>query len=122
MMTTVQKPLEKELIKRLVDEFQPEVIYLFGSRAWGKARTSSDYDLLIVVSDSNQSPVARAVRAQRSLRGLMAPVDVLIKTRAEFDRSRQVYASLDAEVYEKGKILYARENRPGQKLVGQSIY
>jgi predicted nucleotidyltransferase len=36
-----------EIVRRLIAEFQPERIYLFGSRARGDAGPDSDYDLLM---------------------------------------------------------------------------
>lgn len=38
-----------ELVRRLVNAFQPERVYLFGSRARDEADASSDYDLLMVL-------------------------------------------------------------------------
>ena len=105
-METVSSQLKKEVIRRLVKEFQPEAIYLFGSHTKGTSTEGSDLDIMIIVRDSSQTPAQRATRAQRSLRGLLVPVDVLVKTQAEFDRYRSVYASLEAEIAEEGELLY----------------
>jgi predicted nucleotidyltransferase len=35
-----------EIVQRLVDEFHPERIILFGSHAWGTPTNDSDIDLL----------------------------------------------------------------------------
>jgi len=43
--------------ERLVAEFQPEEIYLFGSRAWGVPRSDSDVDLMVIVPHSDERPV-----------------------------------------------------------------
>jgi predicted nucleotidyltransferase len=40
-----------EIVRRLVDAYQPERIYLFGSWARGEQNADSDYDLLVVVPD-----------------------------------------------------------------------
>ena len=45
MQTTAEDVLP-EIIRRLVDEFDPEEIILFGSRAWGEPKPDSDYDLM----------------------------------------------------------------------------
>jgi hypothetical protein len=47
-----------------------------------------------------------AMRTYRCLRGLLTPVDVLVKTRSEVERFRHVYASLESEILERGKVLY----------------
>ena len=106
MIKTIAVTTRKEIIRRLVGEFEPEAIYLFGSYAWGKPTPESDLDLLVIIPESNQRPIERFQRAQRSLRGVRASVDVLVKTRAEFDYFRPVKASLEAQIFEKGKLIY----------------
>ena len=108
-MKTIPSGLRKEMIQRLVDEFHPETIYLFGSHAWGKPEAGSDIDLLVVVKTSRQRPIRRAARAQRSLRGIKASVDVLVKTSKEFEKYIPVKASLEAQITRQGKLLYGRK-------------
>lgn len=105
-MKTIPKGTLEEILSRLVKEFRPERIILFGSHAWGTPDENSDLDLLVIVSESDLRPVQRAVRAYRCLRGLNVPKDILVKTRAEVERMRRVYASLECEVLERGKVLY----------------
>jgi predicted nucleotidyltransferase len=108
-MRTIPSNVRKEVIRHLVDEFHPETIYLFGSHAWGKPTADSDMDLLVIVSRSRQKPIQRAVRAQHSLRGVKASVDVLVKTRKEFERYANVKASLEAQISREGKLMYGRK-------------
>ena len=103
-----------EIVERLATEFEPEEIYVFGSRAWGEPSEGSDLDLLIIISDSDQQPTERASRAYRCLRGVMEPVDILVKTRAEVDRYQGVRASLLHRILERGKRVYGR----GKALAG----
>lgn len=112
-MRTIPSSVRKEVVRRLVDEFHPEMTYLFGSHAWGKPNDESDMDLLVIVARSRQKPIQRAVRAQRSLRGVKAPVDVLVKTRKEFERYTAVKASLEAQITREGKLLYGRKAHAG---------
>lgn len=108
-MNSIPVGLRKEMIQRLVDEFQPETIYLFGSHAWGNPEMGSDIDLLVIVTSSRQKPVHRAARAQRSLHGVKAPIDVLVKTRKEFEKYIPVKASLEAQITRQGRLLYGRK-------------
>lgn len=112
-MITIPSTLRKEVVGRLVAEFNPETIYLFGSHAWGKPDAESDMDLLVIISTSRQKPTRRAARAQRSLRGIKAAVDVLVKTRKEFERYISVTASLEAQITREGKLLYGRKAHTG---------
>jgi len=108
-MQQIPSDLRNEMIQRLVDEFNPETIYLFGSHAWGSPEIGSDIDLLVIVKTSRQKPIQRAARAQRSLRGIKAPIDVLVKTRGEFEKYVPVKASLEAQIMREGKLLYGRK-------------
>ena len=105
-MKIVSNDLLAEMTRRLVAEFQPEQIILFGSHAWGTPNEDSDVDLLVIVSRSDEKPAQRAIRGYRCLRGLMVPTDILVKTHAEVERFLHVYASLECEILERGKVLY----------------
>ncbi len=105
-MKSISTDLLEEMTRRLVAELQPEQIILFGSHAWGKPDEDSDVDLLVIVPGSDDKPTGRAMRAYRCLRGLLVPADILVKTRSEVERFRRVYASLESEILERGKVLY----------------
>jgi uncharacterized protein len=94
------------MVDRLVAEFHPEQIILFGSRAWGEPDEDSDVNLFVIVPDSDEPAREQSHRAYRCASGLGLPVDVLVRTRSQVDRYRTVYASLDCEVLERGKVLY----------------
>jgi predicted nucleotidyltransferase len=79
---------------------------LFGSHAWGNPNEGSDLDLLVVVSESDESPVRRAQRAHKCLKGMSIAKDILVKTRAELERFRHVRSSLEAEILEHGRLIY----------------
>ena len=108
-MQEVSTLLLQEITHRLVDEFRPEQIILFGSRAWGKPDEDSDLDLLVIVSQSDLPPTQRAMRAHWRLQGLNVPKDILVRTRAEVERFRDVQASLEHQIFAKGIVLYERQ-------------
>lgn len=95
-----------EITSRLVDEFQPEEVILFGSYAWGTPDDDSDIDLYVVVASSDEPEVVRDARAHRRLSGLRAPKDVLVRTRADYDRFRVVRASLEWRIEREGRPLH----------------
>ena len=43
-------PILDEIVERLVAAYQPQRIYLFGSKARGDAGPDSDYDLMVIVN------------------------------------------------------------------------
>ncbi|MBA4370648.1 MAG: DNA polymerase III subunit beta [Coriobacteriaceae bacterium] len=98
--------LLREATSRLVAEFHPEQVYLFGSRAWGRPTRDSDYDFMVIVAESDETPARRASRAYRVLWGIEASKDVLVKTRAEFEKYVDVRASLEHRIRERGRLLH----------------
>jgi len=116
-MRTISTDILDEVVARLVREFDPDGILLFGSHAWGQPDAGSDLDLLVIVPESDERPPRRATRAHRCLRGLDVPVDVLVRTRSEIDRVARVPASLEADILDRGSLLYGRgETRTGPGL------
>jgi predicted nucleotidyltransferase len=97
-----------EMTSRLVEAFQPERIYLFGSTARGDASSDSDYDLMIVVANSNEPQYRRSQAAHRVLAGFNRAKDVLVWTREEFDKRTHLVASLPATILREGVLLYER--------------
>ena len=105
-MKTITQDLLDEVTGRLTAEFQPEEIYLFGSHARGTATSESDFDLMVIVSTSDERVIRRDHRAQRCLGRLPVSADVLVRTRSEVNRVRNVRGSLTEEVLRCGRKLY----------------
>jgi predicted nucleotidyltransferase len=105
-MESVSQELLQDAVERLVQEFRPEAIYLFGSHAWGTPDADSDLDFFVVVPESDEPPIKRAQRGHRCLRGLGKPKDVLVHTRSEVDRFKHLRASLSHQVLHQGRKLY----------------
>lgn len=105
-MKTLDKLLLETATRRLVAEFQPEQVWLYGSHAWGHPHEDSDVDLLVVVPHSDETPIRRSQRAHRCLRGLRMPKDVLVETRQEVERVRGLATSLENTILTRGRRLY----------------
>lgn len=105
-MKTLDAILLQTATQRLVTEFQPEQIWLYGSHAWGNPHDDSDVDLLVVVPHSDETPIHRSQRAHRCLRGLRMPKDVLVETRQEVDRVKGLKTSLENIILTRGRRLY----------------
>ena len=103
----IEDPVLAEAVRRLVEAFHPERIYLFGSRAQGEAGPDSDYDLLVVVPDS-APPEHRSSRlAYEALWGTGTAADVLVWTREAFESRLHLRASLPSTILSEGRLLYA---------------
>jgi predicted nucleotidyltransferase len=103
----ISDPRLAEVVKRLIDAYSPERIYLFGSAARGEAGPDSDYDLLLVVPDDAAPERKRSKLAYERLWGTGTAVDVLVWTKSSFDRRVHLPASLPATIIREGKLLHA---------------
>jgi len=95
-----------EIVRRLVDAYRPERIYLFGSIARGDPGPDSDYDLLVVVPDDAKPEQRDSDLAYRVLRGTGIAADVIVWTRSGFEGRRHVVTSLPAIVLREGDLIH----------------
>ena len=96
-----------EIVRRLVEAYQPERVYLFGSKARGDAGVDSDYDLMVVVPEDAPAERRRSRLAYEVLWGTGTAADVLVWTRQRFEDRLHVRASLPATVMREGRLLHA---------------
>jgi uncharacterized protein len=100
-------PVLAEIVRRLVEMFDPDRIYLFASKARDDAGPDSDYDLMVVVSEASEPGYRLAQRADGALRGLGTAADILVWAREAFDRRLHLKASLPSIISREGRLLYA---------------
>ncbi|TSC68356.1 MAG: DNA polymerase subunit beta [Parcubacteria group bacterium Gr01-1014_66] len=98
----------REVTERIVAEFQPEKIILFGSYAWGEPGPDSDVDLLIVKkTDRSTREVAREIDGSIFPRPF--PIDFIVYTRHELEekinRDRNLFLE---DIVRNGKVLYSQ--------------
>lgn len=90
---------------RIVRDFDPLQIILFGSRARGDAHAHSDVDLLVVFSElTNKRKTAVDIR--RVLSDLPISKDILVATPEELARQRDQVGSVLRYAQREGKVLY----------------
>lgn len=106
-LAEISDPRLADAVRRLVDALHPRQIYIFGSQARGDASEDSDFDLMVVVDDSDEPQYRRAQYAYGFLYGVGIPLDVFVYTREEFDWLVPAAASLPAAVQREGRLLYA---------------
>jgi predicted nucleotidyltransferase len=100
-------PALTEVLRRLVDAYRPQRVYLFGSVARGDAGPDSDYDILVIVPDDSPAERRRSRLAYEVLWGTGTAADVLVWTASQFDSRVHLAASLPATVIREGKLLHA---------------
>jgi len=98
----------KKVTAKIVKEYKPEKIILFGSHAWGKPHLDSDVDLFIV-KKSRKRQIDRMRELRMKLIGNnFPPMDILIYTPKELSRRLAIGDFFVREIIEKGKVLYGK--------------
>jgi predicted nucleotidyltransferase len=95
-----------ELCDRIVREFQPERIILFGSYAYGQPAPDSDVDLLVILPFEGKN-------FRKSLEILNRtnprfPIDLLARRPDDTERRYREGDPLIREALDHGKVLYER--------------
>ncbi|MFN4293811.1 MAG: nucleotidyltransferase domain-containing protein [Thermoflexales bacterium] len=102
---------EKDTLDRLtqivVEQFHPQKVILFGSRARGDAKPDSDYDILII-APSDKKRRRRTPPVYRALSGLGVPKEIVWWTPEEVEQWRAVKAHFITTALREGKVLYVR--------------
>lgn len=96
----------QEAIKRLAETYQPLMIYLFGSYAWGKPHAESDLDFMLVVPENTEHTFEQRRKGNRALAGIGFSVDFLFNTPSNFNERAEHPSSLEYKIKREGKIVY----------------
>lgn len=84
----------EEVNQRLIKTYDPLEIYLFGSYAWGCPDEDSNLNLLVIVEKLDQDCYQALVVDHRALIGLNLSKDLLLLSKAEFEKSTQSATTL----------------------------
>jgi len=104
----VTDELLQEVTQRIVDALAPKRVILFGSYAYGKPTPDSDVDLLIVM-ETEERPSKRRRAVSRLFRERPFPMDIVVRTPAEVERSRGRVDPFMREALDGGRVLYEHD-------------
>ncbi len=97
------------LTDRIVREFDPLQIILFGSQARGDADRHSDIDLLVVFSELTDKRKT-ATDIEHTLSDVPVAKDILVSTPEELERSRTRIGSVLRYAQQEGKVVWKSRN------------
>ncbi len=107
--TPVTDDLLQEIVQRIVAAFDPEMIILFGSRAYGRPGQDSDVDLLVITDALNTQSVFERHRAISDLFPQRRfALDVIVRTPAELSQLLEQGHTFFREIVTQGKVLHER--------------
>ena len=104
---TISQKQIRRIVNRIVRQFHPERIILFGSHARGHAGPDSDVDLLIVMSVDG-SPREKAIEIRAALHDVGVPKDIIVTTPEDFAWRKDVVGTIEYPAAREGRSLYAR--------------
>ncbi len=90
MLTTAQI---REIIQTIVNGYNPEKVYLFGSYANGTARKDSDLDIC-VIKETNERAIDRRVKVQSLFNPYPHSMDILVYTPGEFEERKNTFGTM----------------------------
>ena len=101
----IQKEIKK-ITNKIVKEYKPEKIILFGSYAWGKPHKDSDVDLFIVKNTRK-----KRLDREREVRTLLfgnnfPPMDLIVYTPDEVKKRLEIGDLFIKDIINEGKLLY----------------
>lgn len=99
----------EEAKKRLISEFNPKKIYVFGSYAWGSPTEDSDLDLMIITKEC-ENKIVEMRRGIRALRGIGFSKDIIVESENEFLKNSKDINKIENEIFNRGYLIYENAN------------
>ncbi|MFQ5705632.1 MAG: nucleotidyltransferase domain-containing protein [Gemmatimonadales bacterium] len=93
------------MVNRIVKQFHPEKIILFGSRARGEGGPDSDVDLLVVMAVAG-SKREKAIEIGMALQDIRIPKDIIVTTPEQFEWRKEVVGTIEHPAVREGEVLY----------------
>jgi predicted nucleotidyltransferase len=97
----------QRMVRRIVAQFHPERVILFGSQARGEAGPDSDVDLLVVMPVKGVKR-RKQVEIRVALHDIPIPKDIIVTTPEDFEWRKEIPGTIEYPAVKEGKVLYAR--------------
>ncbi len=104
--TSVKKQIQS-MVRRIVAQFDPEQIILFGSHARGQAGLDSDVDLLVVMPVEG-SKRAKQLEIRAAVHDVRLPKDIIVSRSEEFQWRKDTVGTIEHPAVREGQVLYAQ--------------
>lgn len=107
-LATIDEALIDGVYDRIVEAFDPEAVYLFGSAARGESQSGSDLDLLVVMEvPQGTSRLEMSRRIRTLFRGWRLPLDVIVLEPRVFEERQAVPGNIARIAVQEGRRLHA---------------
>lgn len=96
----------RDIVHKIVKDFRPDKVILFGSWAWGKPGPESDVDLLVIKDTKSTRELAR--RIDGSIFPRPFPIDLIVCRPRQIEERRKFGDTFAGELLSRGRVLYAK--------------
>lgn len=93
------------VVERLVAAASPLRLIAFGSAVQGDLAAANDLDFLVVEPEL-ASRYNETVRLQKSLRGILVSVDLVVTSQARYDERCQIPGTVEFTAHRQGRVLH----------------
>lgn len=92
----------ENILEKIIPEFNPQKVILFGSRVNGAHSEQSDYDLFFIIPDSKLSRTELAQKARKLTWRLGHSIDYFFYTESEFNEWKTEVNSIAHTAHNEG--------------------
>ncbi len=110
MINMITKNKVDKIVLKIIKEYKPIKVIIFGSYPKGSFNRNSDIDLFIIKNTNLPFP-KRIYELRKLLKNSGFPIDIIIKTSEEVEKNKDVIGSFTHEVFKTGKILYEEKTK-----------
>ena len=110
-VVSISRQLIEDMVQTVVEEVQPQRIYLFGSCARDRHTADSDIDLMIIEDNKfgqDHNRWSELKRIRKALRPFRIPKDVLVYSMDEFEKWEYSVNHVISHAIREGKLVYER--------------
>lgn len=97
----------RRMVLRIVRQFHPERVILFGSHARGEGGPDSDVDLLVVMPVEG-SRREKVIEIRGALHDIRVAKDIIVTTPEDFQWRKEIPGTIERPAAREGRVLYAR--------------
>ena len=107
-MRNIDEAFIQNIMRTIVEHFQPRRIVLFGSHARGEAGPDSDLDLMVEM-ESDQNFIERTTEVYRQFGLRDWAMDLLVLTPEEVSSKKDVLGTVVYTIEREGRTLYEKQ-------------
>jgi predicted nucleotidyltransferase len=103
----ISEHIVQSMAQKIINAFSPEKIIVFGSWARNEATKDSDIDFLVITSyEGSKRDIQVAMK--RKLKGFGIPKDVIVASKEEIERKKDLPGYIYGTALQEGRVIYER--------------